>query len=278
MALLYDNSMDDGSSENGPRDPSRRRFLRDTAIVGASLATLRVPGVLGVREQNQPGNSEPPAPENTPAALEPSLTPEDLSPLDNYLKEIEPEKKRLLSIIEKNFLFSGFRGLEISQILKDFSVNYPFYEAAKRKYGVPVTLLWIIHGYETTFSRNPNPDVTVLDEDDTPQSTVGAMQRDIHFYSDREVRQAASGWEILDELRQPPNQPGYHKKNGDKTTDYEEILFAAWKMKEDAERIMKRKGTVFMEAVLEAQNNYSADWTAKDRVQRFRTYFPYFQD
>jgi hypothetical protein len=269
--------MDDNSRESGASIKfTRRNFLR---AAGAAFAL----GVLGKKASER--NEDIPANEeiaeasalNAPEAEKVTQT-EQQSPLDNYLKEIEPEKQRLLSIIEKQRMFAGFRKLEMEQVLGDFKRNYPFYEAAKRKYGIPVTILWVVHGYETTFSRNPNPDVTVKDEKDIPHTYLGAMQRDPEFYPESVVDEAARGYEFLEALKPDTKEPGYHKANGDKTTDYKEILFAAWKMKKDAELIMKEEKIGFLEAVLKAQYRYSADWTAKDRVETFKKYYPLFQD
>lgn len=202
-------------------------------------------------------------------ASEIETTPETQVSL--WLHTIEEDKERFMQTLDRSNFLVGFRGLRKEQIMEDASKFYPFYKAAEHEYGVPASLLMITHCFETTFSRNSTPEAS---------GYVGSMQRDADIYPYPYVAEAAKGWDFLGLLEQRYSQP-----RGFITDDYEEILFAARKMREDAEHIKEiyrrnhlaevnpeRREMPDTEALEKAQFNYCAEWTAWDRIRLFEQF------
>ncbi len=179
----------------------------------------------------------------------------DVSLLNVYMDSIFAEQNRLDVIITSRDIFRGFRGMNTNQALDDFDYGFPFYDAAANRYQIPWYLLWIIHEYETNDSREKYPE---------RGGFVGAMQRNPAIYPDEIARQAAAGYEFLNLLPQR-----YSKSDGDRTNDYEEIFFAAWKIHTDSNDLQKEEGLSDEAAILEAQYRYCAAWSARERINRY---------
>lgn len=138
-----------------------------------------------------------------------------LNPLDEYLLSIQPEKKRLVSIIENQGgnIMSGIKNLSLEQNLEDFNMYFAIYLAAERKYSIPWPISWSIHAHETATSRNPNPNGS---------GHIGAMQLTERSIRIESIASAPEGWEFLDDLPQR-----YSQKNAWPTNDWEDILKGA---------------------------------------------------
>lgn len=204
----------------------------------------------------------------TTAVVESALLPEVVkaadpdpnSPENNLLANFENSiKKEKASVIGKLMYLgamAGFADLTPEQKAEDLGIYFPMYKAAEIKYQVPWSLLWIIHYHETTVSRNRYPEGS---------GYLGAMQRDGSFYNEGYLKEATSGWEFLEKLPQR-----YHQDTGSYTSDYKEILFAARKIREDADRIISiNPNLTSEEALLEAQENYCSPLFAPVRIKQF---------
>ncbi|MBI3290521.1 hypothetical protein HYZ78_03945 [Candidatus Microgenomates bacterium] len=92
---------------------------------------------------------------------------------------------------------------------------YLIWRFAEDAYGIKWTALMLEQAHESTFSKNPiafYPNRLV----------IGAMQRSRELYPQSQVEEAARGYEFLAKL--PQNHP----------TDWKEIMWAAWKLDQDA--------------------------------------------
>lgn len=188
---------------------------------------------------------------------------EDLDAIvtQEYLALLEPIKNKLRPIIEANDLFVGFKRLHSEQRMADFEMYFPMYWGAQETHQAPWPLLWIMHVHETTVSREVNPDLGWQ---------KGAMQRDIRFYDTTAVKEAVKGWGSLRWLPQR-----YKEGMLWETNDYEEIFFAAWKLKNDARKIQSNNPSLnFDEAILQAQYHYCAREFASQRISKYREIAP----
>lgn len=177
--------------------------------------------------------------------------------LNYFLKNIESEFNKHRIVVKNNDLFVGFKEVNRSAQIKDFSKYFPFYKAGERKYRVPWLLLWVIHLHESGVSRHPNPESS---------GYLGAMQRNGYFYDDGYVGDSYRDWEFLNLLPQR-----YKKENGSKTSDFEEIMFAAKKIREDANAIMLVNPSLTdEEGLLLAQYRYCAYVFAEQRIRAFK--------
>lgn len=178
------------------------------------------------------------------------------SPLETYLKEIEAERAVLEVIVANHDVFGGFKGFTAEQRIEDFNRYFPLYKAAEIQYGIPWFLMWIIHAQETTVSREKHPDGISL---------KGTMQRDTRSYSDEDVKKAAEGWEFLHALPQE-----YSKQNKKPYFDSDEILWAASKIRRDAETLLKEFPYLsFEERFLKAQESYCKEPFAEARIRAY---------
>lgn len=200
-----------------------------------------------------PARIKPPKPVGEPTAI----TVENGSTgLVNYLKEISSEFEALKPSIRQHNIYEDYSSLGESQRIADFETYFPFYKAGEIKYGVPWLLLWLIHVHETNVSRCANPEIN---------GYLGGMQRNPQFYPDSTAQQAANGWEFLAE--QPQR---YTRAKGFRTNDYEEILFAAWKINRDAASIKAKQTHLSSEeSILQAQYSYCAATYAKKRIDQY---------
>jgi hypothetical protein len=179
------------------------------------------------------------------------------SDLESYLRQIKTEQKRLEAVVISNDLFSGYTSLSRAQVAEDFRTYFPFYKAAESKYGVPWSLLWIIHIQETNVSRSFDPEAS---------GYLGAMQRSPKYYPDGVAQRAAANWEFLSNLPQR-----YHHKEGNRTSDFEEIFFAAWKISRDAASIREKQPSLsHEESILQANFSYCAAQHAEERIKQYR--------
>jgi hypothetical protein len=177
--------------------------------------------------------------------------------LNIYLKKIESEFNRNRIVVENNDLFVGFKEIDRSDELEDFLKYFPFYKAGEEKYGVPWLLLWIIHLQESGVSRHPNPERS---------GYLGGMQRNGYFYNDEFIRDSYRDWEFLNLLHQR-----YKKENGSRTSDFEEIMFAAKKIRIDANLIKTANLTLTdEESMLLAQYRYCANFYAEKRIEAYK--------
>lgn len=182
---------------------------------------------------------------------------ENIYTLGDHLREIRPLEAKLRKVVENNDLFAGFKKLTADERLEDFDMYFPIYLAADFKYEIPWYLLWLMHTHETTVSRERWPEMN---------GYLGAMQRSSRYYPNSVVAEAIKGWEILDPLPQR-----YSKTRGFPTNDYEEIFFAAWKLRNDADQIRKNHPSLsYEESFLEALYSYSAPEFAAQRIRQYR--------
>lgn len=218
----------------------RKRFLE---LCVGSIAGLLVPEIFGVQASPEPSPS--------PEAADKNLV--------EYLESINTEQEELLKIVESRDLFIGFKdGLTRKQQVDDFKMYFPLYKAAEIKYGVPWYLLWIIHVQETTVSTDQDTENTL---------STGAMQRarSVKKYSPQYIQEAVSGFEYFKHYEQRLN-----KLKGSPTSDYEEIFFAARKIKEDEEMVAKRRPDIGIEeGILIAQYYYCAKEYVAPRVSMY---------
>lgn len=182
--------------------------------------------------------------------------------LTDYLNNIENNFLKFKTIVEEYDVFRNFKQLSKEQRSEDFCMYYPFYIAGEYKYNIPWPLLWIIHVHETTASRDLYPD---------GNGYVGAMQRSTKFYDAEYVGDAVNGWEFLKNLPQRYTTDKYFKTN-----DYEEILFAAKKIRNDADQIKKNNNLDFESSVMSAQYNYCARYYAQQRIEKYKEIKPLF--
>ena len=125
-------------------------------------------------------------------------------------------------------------------ILSDFdSINkyWLIYRFAQDAYDVKWYGLMLTHAHESTFSRDPaafSPN----------RKVVGAMQRTKELYKESQVNEASRGYEFLSRLSQ--NHP----------TDWKEILWAAWKLDQDAR-------------VTSNADKKDRNWAIGDAIQRY---------
>src|SRR3989344_5073009 len=175
---------------------------------------------------------------DTPIAPELLEKYNDLLRLEDYLE----------SIIENrgNILY-GIKNITKERMLDEFKRYFPMYKAGEIEYGVPWSLLMIIHAHETTFSSDPLTYNNLH---------VGGMQRAKSSWPERQIFEASENWEFLATLLQRyPN-------------DFREILWAAKYIKSQAEI---RYSYLSVEdgylAVL--RNNYSAPSNAILRVNKY---------
>lgn len=175
--------------------------------------------------------------------------------LHNYLEELKPLMETTAVKIAENDLFSGFKSFSTQERLDDFQMYFPIYLGSQFKYGIPWSLLWVVHAHETAVSRVTWPEIN---------DYKGAMQR-YSGYPDSIAHEAAKGWEFLEDYDQR-----YMKSKGYLTNDYEEIFFAAWKLRNDADgRIMRNPMLSLEEAVLDAQYSYCAPYFAAQRIRQY---------
>ncbi len=183
--------------------------------------------------------------------------------LGEYLARIEPIKQKFLPVVEENDIFSGLKKLSTDVRLEDFEQYFPMYWGAESQYQTPWPLLWIMHTHETTVSRDPTADVGRY---------KGAKQRDFQYYNNAVATEAARGWSALRWLPQR-----FIRGSRWQTTDYEEILFAAWKLNRDAEVLRKSDVNLsFEDSILDAQYQYCAKEFAKQRIEKYREIAPLF--
>lgn len=181
--------------------------------------------------------------------------------LQEYLALTEPTKRGFQKVVETQDLFANFKSLTQEQRVEDFEMYFPIYWGAQQTYQTPWPLLWIMHTHETTVSRDVNPDIGWQ---------KGAMQRDVRFYGTATVQEAIKGWRPLRYLPQR-----YKKGILWETNDYEEIFFAAWKLKNDARNIQSYNPSLdFDEAILQAQYSYCAREFASQRIAKYREIAP----
>lgn len=183
--------------------------------------------------------------------------------LDVYLNSIEEEYRVNKKVVEKVDVMYGFKEMNQQKIIEDYQLYFPIYKAGHIKYGVPWFLLWLIHEQESGASVHPNPESS---------GYVGGMQRDTRFYKNNYVKEAADGWEMLNKLPQR-----YCQQNGFLTNDYEEILFAARKINEDANNLRLNNPLLgHTESLLESQMSYCNPRSAQRRIDQFKKINPIF--
>ncbi|MCL4366724.1 hypothetical protein M1563_00960 [Patescibacteria group bacterium] len=208
---------------------NRRNFIIKTslAVTGAAIT-----GPLAAHAESL----HSPLPDAAPP-------PEPLPNLAEYLKEIEPIRLSYQSTIANDELFSVIKNLPTQKRIDLFNQYFPMYEAAHRAYNVPVIRLFVIHLRETAASTHPRPDNL---------SARGGMQRNPEFYPDEKAVKAAEGWHRLSQLKQ-----NYDHNGRSETRDYQEIMFAAWKLRKDANNaIIKQSYLTDTQALDEAQTTY----------------------
>lgn len=149
-------------------------------------------------------------------------SPEEMQmQLDEFLSRIQPQQESFLGIIAQNNIYGGENTESvIKQQLEDYSMYSPMYEAVYEKYGIPPDVMWSVHYFETTVSRDRNPGRGKF---------IGAMQR-AQVHSDEEVFDAIKGYEFLKLLPQRyDNGIGIQERDGKinyESSDYAEILWA----------------------------------------------------
>lgn len=137
---------------------------------------------------------------------------------------------------------------------------YPIYRSAQDRFNVPWFLLWMIHDAESTCSQDKNAFITppVLDQ-------YGAMQREINYYPQSKVEEAAKGFEYLSGLEQF------------RPDDWKEILWAASKLDRDAQNAqnlypLKDRNWTLGDALYA----YCRQDEAERRIERFKTLLSIF--
>lgn len=181
-----------------------------------------------------------------------SIIDEQPAFLETYLAEIEPERAYTEQIFTESDPLKDFIRLNSDQRLEDFNIYHPLYKAAEVAYQIPWYLLMVIHAHETTFSRSTNPE---------RNGYLGAMQ--IHPMHTRELKDAALGWEFLDDLDQR-----YLKRQGYRTNDWEEILRAGLFIRNRANQ--KRFYSDEEKILNIVTYNYSATVHGLARVRQYR--------
>ena len=185
---------------------------------------------------------------DTPIAPELLEKYNDSLRLEDYLESISSEQAQVESIIEnRGNILSGIKNITKERMLDEFKRYFPMYKAGEIEYGIPWSLLMIIHAHETTFSSDPLTYNNLH---------VGGMQRAKSSWPERQIFEASENWEFLATLLQRyPN-------------DFREILWAAKYIKSQAEI---RYSYLSVEdgylAVL--RNNYSAPSNAILRVNKY---------
>lgn len=198
----------------------------------------------------------------------PSLNDLDISirsenSLEKYLRSIDKEYLVNKEVVEKIDVMAGFKDMSMSKRLEDFSMYFPIYKAGEIKYQAPWFLLWLTHEQETAAS------IALFPENN---GYKGGMQRDSYFYNDTYINEAAEGWGILSRLPQR-----YSQDKGCATNDWQEILFAARKMSEDAGKLRSTNNDLGLTfSYLEAQFLYCNRYSAKQRIQQFKKIDPLF--
>ncbi len=177
--------------------------------------------------------------------------------LNRYLMRIRPEYDSYYAVISRQRFFNEFKGLTLEQQIDDFERYFPLYYAAELEYQIPWEMMWIAHEQETVASRHGFP---------TEGFQMG-MQRNEEYYSLKDVLEASRKYDFL-QLWQGQRYtsnlgPGY-------TYDYQEILWAASKMRDNAETILElNPGMSWEEAVMSAQYSYCAPFCAAERNAQY---------
>lgn len=162
------------------------------------------------------------------------------------------EKETLETALEKMKLYPEYFNEQDGQ---DMNIYFSIYQKAGEKYHIPWHLLWIIHKAESTVSRDPS----AFEEGNLH---YGAMQRAVNFYSKEDVRKATQGLEDLASL--PQRHPD----------DWEEIAWAAFKMRNDMEYATQEGSN---NPLFSALLSYSADEPAYYRYDLLLRYQSIFQ-
>jgi hypothetical protein len=179
--------------------------------------------------------------------------------LEDYWQRIDQVYERYEPVIRQNRYF-GFAGLTVQQQVDDFRIYFPIYHAAELEYGIPWELMWVSHVLETLVSRHETPEI----------GGVGAMQRNDYFYPKSVVIQAVQGYEFLRQIEGQRYTPDV----GDfPTYDSDEILWAASKIHNDAQKILAfNPGIDWQEAVRRALYSYCSESCAAYRFNEFEIF------
>lgn len=137
--------------------------------------------------------------------------------------------------------------------LDAYKMYGPMYKAGEIEYQIPRSLLFIIHGKETTYS---------LSKDTYSSLYSGAMQRS-NDKGIAVVNEAAKNWAFLSVL--PQHYPD----------DWKEIIWAAKYIRDDANSIRARYSSD-EEAIMNALYGYSAVGPANERIARYRAIKGFF--
>ena len=201
--------------------------------------------------------------------LEPTLTPTvqatptstpqgGLTPAENYdpnfpdlQSEVEPvEPFELTSILykvesQRPFLETQFGSEKLNAAIEAIQIYWPIYQTAADRFQVPWYLIWIIHGEESTFSKNP----AAFDQ---ARAHFGAGQRNRSLHPDWVIERYAAGFEYLAQI--PTRHP----------SDWKEILWMGAKLAEDSQTTGSLQNALARYSPVNAAYYYSLFqfWTA----------------
>jgi hypothetical protein len=231
-----------------PENAGRRALLSSVALPFFSIFL----GKRAPRSKSYAGQTPLASSKNPLETPSPEHSAEQL--VTAYLERIADARQQALDATAHTPFFERF-GTSIEAQQDDLKLYFPLYRAAEETFAVPWEYLWVMHEHETTASRHPNP---------SSSGYVGAMQRSEEFYPQATVLQAASGWEFL------ANAPQRYMPPGHPTWDYQEILFAGWKVRKDSKALRSQNPEMTdLEALMQAQFRYCAPQNAKLRNTDF---------
>lgn len=203
-----------GSKDVMSRRIPRREFLSKTVKKGVGLAVVAGDNDLPFRllfpnpamEENN----------NSSDIMVPNWNEMVPDEFKNQFLQYQQEFSGIVAAIKDNedtiaSIRPGGNMLDIDLL----TMYYPFYRVAQDRFNIPWHLLWITHDAESAMSTDRN--AFIIDEN----LSVGAMQRNTRYYSVI-PEHVTKGFEFL--ARFPQNHP----------TDWQEILFAASKLSNDA--------------------------------------------
>lgn len=194
-----------------------------------------------------------------PNILQPKTSHAQYLDLENYLSCIEEEKQKVLPKVERNELFAGFEDSCNTRRVEDFLMYFPIYKAGELEFGVPWSLLWVIHVQETMVSTHKNP---------AASGYIGAMQRADWLHKDRELLEATQNWGFLKDLPQRYFRSRFVSINPF-SVDYQEILWAAGFIRRQADTRYSHMDHMngFLTVV---KQNYSAEVHGIKRVAKYQ--------